>query len=556
MNASLRLRTLTATALLGLVGALGACGGDDSEDDTLEAATPDASWDVSAARLGQAVAARVDSVGSERLTALYPADRPTLFWVADDGLTEDGGRAFRTLATIEAEGLAPERYNVPRLRELAMSEDIDEHVLAELETAMSEGLAVLAGDLARGRLRQANFETGWEIDTEDPALPDSVRSGADLLDHLDAVRPQVEQYERLKGLLAELRRIRADGGFTRVPTEEVFEVGDSAPVIATLRTRLGESLNPEEQELARAGSSRPQVYDESLARAVELFQTRNGIEQDSVMGPATSRELNASIDERISEVEVALERWRWLPADLGSPSIFVNTPGLRLHAMSGGQPDLTMKVIIGQRDWETMLFEDVMETVVINPYWNVPENILQRDILPKLRENPNYLRENNFEVVSRETWEPVPLEAFDPSRYDRFLLREKPGEQNSLGYVKFLFPNDHAIYLHDTPADDLFEERIRTFSHGCIRVQYPTELAHWVFSNGTDVPPSRFDELKATGERHEVPVSKEMPVYIAYQTVWVDDQGVPTFHPDLYDRNARVVAALERLASDGSLGQE
>lgn len=551
------LRAFAATALLGLAGALGACGGDDPDEDALQAATPDASWEVPVARLTEAVMARVDSLDSTTLDELYAADRPVLFWVAGDGLTDDGTRAFQVLAEIESEGLDPRRYNVPRLRELAGTENADEHTLAELETELSQGLATLTGDLARGRLRRADFDPGWEVDTkDDPSLPDSVAGGRAILDNLDAVRPHFEQYERLRAVLADLREIRDAGGFTEVPTEEVFEVGDSAPVVATLRARLGESLSPEEQRLARSGQGRPEVYDESLARAVELFQTRNGIRRDSVLGPATAHELNTSIEDRIREVEVALERWRWLPADLGSPSVFVNTPGLRVHAIRNGAPELTMKVIIGQRDWKTMLFQDVMEQVVVNPYWNVPENILVEDILPKLEENPNYLRENDFEVVSRETWEPVPMGSADLSRYDRYLLRQKPGEQNSLGYVKFRFPNDHAIYLHDTPADDLFDQRIRTFSHGCIRVERPTELAHWVFEHGTDLPPSRFDEMKASGERHEVAVDREMPVYIAYQTVWVDEAGVPTFHPDLYDRNPRVMAALDRLLSDGSLSEE
>jgi murein L,D-transpeptidase YcbB/YkuD len=343
------------------------------------------------------------------------------------------------------------------------------------------------------------------------------------------------------------------------------EIGDSADIVLALRERLRQSLSREERRLAREGRASLR-YDSALAASVEHFQSRHGIAVDGILGPDTFRELNTEVESRIAAVRTAMERWRWLPANPGtdalpgSPAVLVNTAGRRVHILENGVPEVSMKVIVGQRDWKTTLFEDAMERMVVNPYWNVPRSILEEETLPKAAQDPSYLRRNDFEVVDSEGGV-VPLDAIDwrgvdPASFPH-RIRQRPGEKNSLGRVKFLFPNRFAIYLHDTPADQLFDERVRTFSHGCIRVERPREFAHYLMGTATDVAPTRFDELKASQERHVVGLEEPIPTYVVYQTVWVDGDGVPTFTPDIYDRDERVreaMAALDGRTSAGTAG--
>ncbi|HUE96569.1 MAG TPA: L,D-transpeptidase family protein, partial [Longimicrobiaceae bacterium] len=322
--------------------------------------------------------------------------------------------------------------------------------------------------------------------------------------------------------------------------------------------RLRQSLSEDERRLASEGEGHPAVFDEALLQSLSSFQGRHDIVRDSVLGPETIEVLNTSVEDRIAAVEVALERWRWLPADLGDLAVLVNTPGREVHVLKDGVPHLSMKVIIGQQEWETVLFQGEMDEIVVNPYWHIPESIMKSETLPKALADDNYLVDNDFEIISFDTGEVVPMESV---RWDDvvinsvgpdsvivegfpYRIRQKPGDKNALGTVKFLFPNEFAIYLHDTPAGHLFDERLRTFSHGCVRVERPVELAHLLLNERSTHSPQDYDSYLASREEH-VMVLDPVPTYLIYQAVWVDDEGVPTFMPDVYGRNAEARAALD-----------
>lgn len=513
---------------------------------------------VSQDDLGSALVARLDTLSDATIDSVY-ARPATPLWVDDGGLTATGRSALDALTRGEAEGIATTRYGVDELRALEADRSSTQSDLARLEVDITRALSLFTRDLALGVVASTGFEPGWELDSLDNgALPAAPANGEAVLDRLNTLRPQTEQYGRLQDVLASLGEIREQGGWPAVRLADgTFQVGDSAAAVGRLRARLLQSASADERRLAAEGGQRPERFDAALGQSLSSFQGRHDIELDGVLGPGTAEQLDVPVEARITEVELALERWRWLPADLGPLAVVVNTPERRVHVVQDGAVTLSMKSIIGQRDWRTALFQDEMEEIVVNPYWNIPETILGAETLPKALADADYLRENDFEVVDPETGEVVPLEdvrwdevAIDSIAPDStvvrgfpYRIRQRPGGKNALGTMKFMFPNEHAIYLHDTPADHLFHERLRTFSHGCVRLERPVELAHLLLRESSSHSPSEFDSLLASGEEH-VLLLEPVPVYLIYQTVWVDESGAPTFTPDVYDRNTEARQAL------------
>jgi murein L,D-transpeptidase YcbB/YkuD len=274
------------------------------------------------------------------------------------------------------------------------------------------------------------------------------------------------------------------------------------------------------------------VFDDALAGAVAQFQVRHAINVDSALGTETLDALNVPVAYRLGQIAANLERHRWMPRTLGSRYIYVNVPAFHLIAYDGGKPALEMKVIVGEEyeDKATPVFSDSMETVVFRPYWNITPDIQKKEIEPKLASNPNYLAENDMEY-----WTDAGVTR----------IRQRPGPENSLGFVKFMFPNAYNIYLHDTPNHELFKEDVRAFSHGCIRLEKPTELAQWVL--GWDA--ARVEQAMREGkDNHSVKLPSRIPVYIAYGTTYVRD-GQLHFGNDLYHRDDELVKAV----ADGAL---
>jgi murein L,D-transpeptidase YcbB/YkuD len=270
-----------------------------------------------------------------------------------------------------------------------------------------------------------------------------------------------------------------------------------------------------------------------------LRQALAGLRAQAKGGAAAtpaSQEAGLPLPERIRRIEINLERWRWLPEDLGDPHILVNVPTYHLTAFEGGKPALQMRVVTGKPESPTPIFSDIMKTVVFSPYWNVPPSILKEEIVPALMRDPGYLYRQNMEVVrNNRPVDPYSADFDDPA----VRVRQRPGTQNALGHVKFLFPNNFDVYLHDTPADSLFGRRERGFSHGCVRVEKPEELAQWVLKDQSDWTPERIRAAMFSGEERHVALGRDIPVYIVYQTVWVDDDGTVRYADDVYGHDAR-----------------
>lgn len=344
--------------------------------------------------------------------------------------------------------------------------------------------------------------------------------------------------ERLDEAIERYTEIVDAGGWPALPDEGLAEVGDTTDRVRPLRERLAATGDLTEEAAGRTDA----VYDEGLAQSVRRFQRRHGLAVDGVLGPNTVAALNVPAERRLAQLRRNRDRLDTLPDDMGARFVFVNVPEFRLRAFDAGDEVLQMKVVVGAEydGRQTPTFDDQMEYVVFSPYWNVPDGIAREEIVPKAREDRAFLAENHYQIVSN--WGPH-AEVYDreTASLDRvasgdYKIRQSPGPHNALGLVKFMFPNSEAIYLHGTPADHLFDEPTRAFSHGCIRVERPVELARFVLQDQPTWTEEKIRTAMHDGTWQRVDLEATLPVYLLYLTAFVDDDGGVQFREDLYDR--------------------
>ena len=344
------------------------------------------------------------------------------------------------------------------------------------------------------------------------------------LEAFAALSPSHPVYEGLKAALARYRRIERDGGWSVLPSRLALRRGRRDPVVALLRRRLAA-----EDDLVTTLAATSVVYDARLADAVKRFQRRHGLAPNGALDGATVAELNVPVAARIRQIELNLERWRWLPADLGRRYVVVNVPSFQLTAYDGERAAVTMKVVTGKPDSPTPVLSDDMTTVVFSPYWNVPSTIAKDEIIPAVLRDPRYLGRHNLELVRGERLVgPAALRRGDVQ------IRQRPGTSNALGLVKFVFPNAFGVYLHGTPDDALFARPRRAFSHGCIRLEQPVALARWVLSDLPRWTPSAIAAAMRGGRERSLALPESIPVYLTYQTVGLGEDGAVFFWPDVY----------------------
>jgi murein L,D-transpeptidase YcbB/YkuD len=349
-------------------------------------------------------------------------------------------------------------------------------------------------------------------------------------------------YLRLCEALTHYRQVEARGGWVAVPDGPTLRLGSRGERVEALRRRLVQASIADVEDVADvvdaasplpaapapAGPPPPaDLFDKPLAAAVQAFQERHGLDADGVAGPVTLRTLAEPASAHIHQIEINLERWRWLPRDLGERYVMVNIAGFGLEAVEDGRTVLEMKVIVGKPYTRTPLFSGLMTRVILNPSWYVPNSIISKEIAPRLGRDPGYLRRENFEVL--------------PSRDGRLALRQRPGPNNSLGRIKFLFPNRFNVYLHDTPSRSLFNRTVRTFSHGCIRIEKPLDLAQWVL--GPEWSGEAIQAAVAAGRERTVAVLRPVQVHVVYWTAWVDAAGTLQIRTDVYGRDKLAVQA-------------
>jgi len=274
------------------------------------------------------------------------------------------------------------------------------------------------------------------------------------------------------------------------------------------------------------------MLDSMLVKSVQRFQERHGLASDGVIGPAFQRELNVPPAERLRTLLVNMERMRWLPETQPPNALLVNIPEFRLHVFEGDTKAFSMRIVVGATATHTVIFADTLTQVVMSPTWTLPMSITRGEILPAIAKNPNYLRQHNMEIIGGTKAAPV--------------IRQKPGPNNALGRVKFLFPNRFAIYMHDTPARGIFEREQRAFSHGCIRLAEPTALAEFLLRDDPAWTPERIRQVMLGGRETTVNLSRPRPVFILYFTAWVTSDGVLNFRDDVYGHDRTLADELFR----------
>jgi L,D-transpeptidase YcbB len=495
------------------------------------------------------------------LKPLYEAESDRLLWFEGHDPVPGVERGLAALGAAGDHGLNPADYDAAPLGQQwaaikAGSASAPERALFDL------GLSVAAARLIRsvhmGRVDPRTMQWGYTVvpkTIDVAAVVKEVREGKGLGAMVDALQPPFAHYARARKALAAYQSMARAGEPPLVPAlpkgQRKVEPGATWDGVPQLATRLGAlgvlaggSLG------AVAGGT---VYSPPLVQAVKRFQERHGLEADGVIGPGTLKALNVPLAQRVTQIELAMERMRWLP-DLGDrPNLFVNVPLFRMWATDprGGEEPLRMNVVVGQSlNHQTPLFVEQLEYVIFRPYWNPPYGITVKEIVPKARRDPGYMARENLEIVASGADNAVALEP-TPENLSQVVagklsIRQKPGEKNSLGLAKFIFPNAEAIYMHGTPAQQLFSRARRDFSHGCIRLEDPARLGEWVLRDQPEWTRARIDAAMKGDRPTRVNLKQPITVVLFYDTVHVNSEGEVFFAEDIYGHDRTLGAALEQ----------
>jgi murein L,D-transpeptidase YcbB/YkuD len=446
----------------------------------------------------------------------------------------DAAQKIMTLfKSAEQEGLRPSDYLTPDLDVNAAKGDPAK--MAGLETAFSRATMRYATHIYTGRVTPQSVSPALDIQPkklDEAALLVQLASSKDPVPVLQALEPTHPEFLALKAALASFDDKQSDAPL-RIEAGPTLKPGMSDPRVPALRTRF---------ELPPADGL---VYDDALVDAMKSFQQSLNLDVDGVMGPATLNAINGGAPVTRADLIANMERWRWMPRDLGNFHVFVNIPEYRLAINRNSSEEYTTRVVVGSVKNQTPIFSDSIRHIVVNPYWNVPSSIVKGEIAPAVLRNPGYIDSHNYDLLYEgnaiSPWQ-VNWSMVSPG-YFPFKIRQRPGEGNALGQIKFLFPNKHDVYLHDTPSKAYFARDARALSHGCIRVQNPMEFAGALMANEPNISRASLEAMFGPAERWVNPET-QIPVHLAYFTVRPQADGTLRSFDDVYGHNAKLIAAL------------
>ncbi len=472
--------------------------------------------------------------------------RPVWVTQASESPLLDSALAF--IANAEAEGLDSRDYHLEQLQYYHSQNNEFIHSNIELELLTTQSLLMLAHDLARGRLSATSADKDWHIPQPSfdavPFLLEAVTSD-DLQQSLNTLIKRKLSYQLLKQTLARYRKLAHNHAtWTQIPKVPLIRPGTTHKIIPLVRKRIAEAFlidNVPEYNLAQNNSP---DYDIELVTAIKVFQAQHGLNTDGIIGKNTISALNTTLEWKIRQLRINMERLRWLPRNLGERYLLVNLAGFWLAAAEHGEHVLNMRIIVGRDYRATPSFSSQVSHMITNPYWNVPASIARKDLLPKQQQNPDYFTTEQINVYANYNYE---AEALDPNSIDwhaikrgfPYVLRQEPGKNNALGTIKFMFANPFNIYLHDTPSKSLFHKDIRAFSSGCIRLEKPLELA--AFALGEQNLSTEITAELKHGKTKTINLPQQLPIYLVYITTWVDKFNKVHFSPDIYGRDARAL---------------
>ncbi len=501
--------------------------------------------DVSLSEIKSSLRQTAEAQGDSVLLAFYDARDYAPYWTQQDRLSAEADSLLYVLCHAADHALNPADYGVADIEARyaraygdVPSDTARARALAELEMALAGAFVRYAQDVTEGRLRPEDVNGQWHMRGERFDAVAALRRVSDG-DLRGALQAQHAGYAALHQALQRYRAVAERGGWPTVPRE--LAPGDSGAAVQALRQRLAAS-----DDLEATGTG---PYDRLVAGAVRRFQQRHGLPSTGAVDADTRVALNVSAEARVRQLERNLERRRWMPVDLGAQYVLVNIPDYRLYAYRDGERALEMDVVVGREYSQTPIFADTMQYVVFAPYWNVPPSITLEEILPKARRDPGYLAANHYQVVSGEEVVSPALLTEAAVESGEVRVRQTPGPHNALGHVKFMFPNSYNIYLHDTPADALFSEQTRSFSHGCVRLADPVAFARFVLDANGGWDETRIREAMQQEREQNVRLERRLPVYLTYLTAWAEEDGTVQFRDDVYGHDARLDAALARRRS-------
>jgi len=491
------------------------------------------------------------------LQRFYGANGFKLAWWENGRLSEQARELLTAVEKAAAQGLNPEDYHYAALStRLDLINEVipSERAQVDLDLLLSESFIVLAAHLSGGKVNPETIDPEWFAGRHDQDLDHllaSALAGESVTSHLATLSPVHPQFRALKNARNALA-VLTDEPWPALSTGgRLLRPGQESTMVPALRHRLsllGDfSAGDMDAEDDESGS---QQFDAELTAALVRFQARHGLEPDGIIGPATLAALNVTPDQRLRQLDVNLERWRWLPRHLGDRYVLVNIAGFSLEYVEEGETLLQQRVIVGRDYRRTPVFSDRIRYVEFNPTWTVPPSLAVRDQLAQIRKDPEYFQRLGFRVYSgwgsdRETIDPATVDWHSVSaRHFPYRLVQQPGPANALGQVKFMFPNRFNVYLHDTPGRDLFRQADRAFSSGCVRVEDPLTLAETLLSRDPEWNRQRIDALVASGRTQAVNLRETVPVHIQYWTAWTDQKGALQLREDRYNRDGPVGQSL------------
>jgi len=475
------------------------------------------------------------------LGTYYLEEKGKLLWVGTGRMPQ----LLDSMRNAEREGLFSSDYPTDYLQQLLdAAPQADAKSQAVVELLYSAFFLKFANDIKAGRVlpKKVDPELYWQTKEVDQAQAMRLlASSPGMQQFITDWEPALPAYKILKARLATYRELAQSRSWPKFPPGETLKPGMDDPRVPVLRERLA----GEGPEGAMAAAEQGTVYKGRIVEAMKRFQEEHGLEPDGVIGFKTIVALNITLEERVRQIVVSMERWRWIPEDLGRDYLLVNIAGFHLTRFENGRFAERKRVIVGKTYHRTPAFSNEIKYLEFNPYWNVPYSIATREMLPKLQKSSGALS-SSFEVLSGDRV--INPRSVDWRQYSRssfpFSVRQKPGPKNALGQVKFMFPNRFNVYLHDTPDRSLFDKTFRSFSHGCVRVHEPIDLAGAVLRRNEGWDRARIDGVLASGERTVVNLDTPLPVHIVYSTAWVAEDGSVRFYVDFYQRDEKLYQAL------------
>jgi len=475
-------------------------------------------------------------------------------WISGNSPSSQAFSMINLFRDAWRKGLEPEDYDASRWQRRLQALQGAAGDPAAFDVALTVCTMRYVSDLRIGRINPRHFQFGLSVEQKKYDLPQFLRDrlfpAPDLSSLIESIEPPFLGYRHTEqALVRYVELARADNGAKLPLPAKPVAPGQTYPGVPRLASLLhlvgdlADDVHPVDS----------QTYDAALAEGVKRFQRRHGLADDGRLGPETLKQLNVPLSDRVRQLQLTLERWRWLPVEFSGPPIIVNIPDFRLRALDdNNKVALEMRVVVGKamRN-QTPVFSRDMTYVVLRPYWNVPPGIFGRDVLPAIKRDRNYVASKNFEITTRDgkvvTAATVSDDVLAQLQAGKLAVRQKPGPNNALGLVKLMFPNEYHVYLHSTPATELFSRSRRDFSAGCIRVEKPAELTTWVLRDNPGWTIERVRQgMESGSDNVTVSLAKRVPVFIVYGTAIAYENNEVHFYEDIYGHDAKLAQALAK----------